>query len=199
MLEDYFDANAGKIAETTNLKSTFPTKSDDKALFSIYYPFHKYQFELLQKFLFASNALTATQVAARGMIITTFDVLRNKMGNLDTFNFATAFDICDEAQTAPPAALENKYSTARQILKDTSIDGTKLLKVTHFLSESELVSTTVENITKVYISNVDDYYTVKPQIEDALAKLTSAKVLLESNNNFKITSNLETKLLDEMN
>lgn len=198
MLEAYFDANAGKIAESTNLKSSFPTKSDDKALFSIYYPFHKYQFELLQKFLFASNALTATQVAARGMIITTFDVLRNKMGNVDTFNFATAFDICDEAQTAPPDALNNKYDTARQILKDTPIDGTKLLKVTHFLSESELVSTTVENITKVYLSNVDDYFTVKPHIEEALAKLTSAKVLLESNNNFKITSNLETKLLDEM-
>ncbi len=199
LLESYFDANSGKIAESTNLKSSFPTKSDDKGLFSIYYPFHKYQFELLQKFLFASNALTATQVAARGMIITTFDVLRNKMGNLDSYNFATASDICDEAQTAPSAALVNKYDTARQILKDTDIDGVRLLKAIHFLSESELVSTTVENITKVYISNVDDYFTVKPQIEEALNKLTSTKVLLESNNNFKITSDLETKLLDEMN
>lgn len=197
-LEAYFDANAGKIAENTNLKSTFPTKSDNKELFSVYYPFHKYQFELLQKFLFASNALTATQVAARGMIITTFDVLRNKLGNLDTFNFATAFDICDEAQTAPPAALVNKYDSARQILKDTTIDGIRLLKAIHFLSESEVVSTTAENIAKVYIANIDDYFSLKPQIDQSLEKLTSAKVLLQSNNNFKITSDLETKLLDEM-
>lgn len=198
-LESYFDANAGKIAESTNLKSSFPTKSDNKELFSIYYPFHKYQFELLQNFLFASNALTATQVAARGMIITIFDVLRYKMGNLDTFNFATAFDICDEAQKASSAALVNKYDTARQILKDTSIDGVRLLKTIHFFSESGLVSTTLENLTKAYISNVDDYFSVKPQIEEALNKLTLTKVLLESNNNFKITSDLETKLLDEMN
>ena len=199
LLESYFDTNAGKIAEITNLKSSFPTKSDNRGLFSIYYPFHKYQFELLQNFLFTSNALTATQVAARGMIITTFDVLRNKLGNLDCFNFATAFDICDEAQTAPTAALVNKYDTARQILKDTDIDGVRLLKAIHFLSESTLVSTTAENITKVYISNVDDYFTVKPNIDEALKKLTATKVLLESNNNFKITSDLETKLLDEMN
>jgi len=201
LLDEFFDVNVGKIAENTNLKSSFPTKSDNKELFSIYYPFHKYQFELLQKFLFASNALTATQVAARGMIITTFDVLRNKLGNLDTYNFATAFDICDEAQTAPPAALVNKYDSARQILKETPIDGIRLLKAIHFLSESEIVSTTSENIAKAYISNVDDYYAVKPQIDEALGKLTSAsaKVLLESNNNFKITSDLEAKLLDEMN
>jgi len=198
-LAAFFDANAGKIAENTNLKSSFPTKSDNKELFSIYYPFHKYQFELLQKFLFASNALTATQVAARGMIITTFDVLRNKLGHLDTFNFATAFDICDEAQTAPPAALINKYDSARQILQDTAIDGVKLLKAIHFLSASEVVSTTAENIAKVYITDVDDYFTTKPLIDQSLEKLTSAKVLLESNNNFKITSDLETKLLDEMN
>ena len=142
LLELFFDQNAGKIADITNLKSSIPTKSESKELFSIYYPFHHYQFKLLQNFLFASNALTATQVAARGMIITTFDVLRNKLGNLDAFNFATAFDICDEAQTAPPAALVNKYDSARQILKETAIDGIRLLKSIHFLSESDIVATT---------------------------------------------------------
>lgn len=172
LLNTFFDANAGKIAENTNLNSSFPTKSDNKELFSVYYPFHKYQFELLQKFLFASNALTATQVAARGMIITTFDVLRNKLGNLDTFNFATSYDICDEAQTAPPAALVNKYDSARQILKDTPIDGIRLLKAIHFLSESGVVNTTAENIAKVYLSKVNDYFVVKPQIDEALARVS---------------------------
>ena len=80
LLEAFFDKNAGKIADITNLKASIPTKSESKALFSIYYPFHHYQFRLLQNFLFASNALTASQVAARWMIITTFDVLRNKLG-----------------------------------------------------------------------------------------------------------------------
>jgi len=135
------------------------------------------------------------------MIITTFDVLRNKLGNLDAKNFTTAFDICDEAQPAPPAALVNKYDSARQILLDNPIDGIRLLKAIHFLSESGGADTTAENIAKVYTANVNDYYTVKPLIDEALGKLTlpSAKVLLESNNNFKITSDLETKLLDEMN
>lgn len=201
LLNSFFDSNAGKIAEITNLKSSFSTKSENKDLFNIYYPFHQYQFKLLQNFLFTSNTLAATQVAARGMIITTFDVLRNKLGNLDAKNFTTAFDICDEAQPAPPAALVNKYDSAKQILKDSPIDGIRLLKAIHFLSESGGADTTAENIAKVYIANVDDYYTVKPQIDEALSKLTSpsAKVLLESNNNFKITSDLETKLLDEMN
>ncbi len=198
LLEAFFDKNAGKIADITNLKASIPTKSENRELFTIYYPFHHYQFQLLQNFLFASNALTASQVAARGMIITTFDVLRNKLGKLDAYNFATAFDICDEAQTAPLAALVNKYDLARQMLKESSIDGIRLLKAIHFLSVSGLVATTVENITKVYISTVDDYYSVKPLIDEALTTLTMAKVLLESNNSFKITSDLETKLLDEM-
>ena len=150
LLQAYFDTNSGKISEATNLKSSISTKSDNKELFGIYYPFHQYQFKLLQNFLFASNALTASQVAARGMIITTFDVLRNKLGDLEAFQAATAFDICDEAQTAPPAALVNKYDTARQILKDSTVDGLRLLKAIHFLSASDLVSTTSENITKVY-------------------------------------------------
>ena len=198
LLEAFFDKNAGKIADITNLKASIPTKSENRELFTIYYPFHHYQFQLLQNFLFASNALTASQVAARGMIITTFDVLRNKLGKLDAYNFATAFDICDEAQTAPLAALVNKYDLAREMLKELSIDGIRLLKAIHFLSVSGLVATTVENITKVYISTVDDYYSVKPLIDEALTTLTMAKVLLESNNSFKITSDLETKLLDEM-
>ena len=153
----------------------------------------------MQKFLFASKELTATQVAARGMIITTFDVLRNKLGNVDTFSFATAFDICAEAQTAPPAALVNKYDISGKVLASHAIDGNKLLKAIHFLSKSEIVDTTAENIAKVYISNMDDYFGLKPKIDEALDKLASAKILLASNNTYKITSDQETKLLDEMN
>jgi len=196
----YYNANDGLINDATNLKSSFPTKTPDANQFATYYPFHKYQFDLLQKFLFRSNALVATQIAARGMIITTFDVLRKSMKNRELHQFTTAHDLCTEAQTAPPADLVNKYDNARSIVKnaDLKIDGEKLLRTLHFITESELVSPTVENITKTYIDELKEYYDTKPIVEKALALLVEAKLLLLSNNNYKITSNLEGKLLEEM-
>ena len=199
-LLEYYQKNEGLIADATNLKSSFPTKTESAEDFAIYYPFHKYQFDILQRFLFSSNALVATQIAARGMIITTFDVLRKQMRDEELYNFTPGFAICAEAQTAPPIGLVNKYDTARKILKEksSSIDGEKLLKTIHLLADSEVVAPTVENITKSYISDITRYYDVKPVIEEALALLVDAKVLLLSNNNYKITSDLEGKMLDEM-
>ena len=199
-LIDYYQKNEGLISDATNLKSSFPTKTESAEEFAIYYPFHKYQFDILQKFLFSSNALVATQIAARGMIITTFDVLRKQMRDKELYKFTPGFAICDEAQTAPPIGLVNKYDTGRKILKEngSSIDGDKLLKTMHLLADSEVVAPTVENITKSYISDITSYYTVKPSIEEALKLLLEAKVLLLSNNNYKITSDLEGKLLEEM-
>lgn len=199
-LVDYYKQHEGLISDATNLKSTFPTKTNSAEEFAIYYPFHKYQFDILQKFLFSSNALVATQIAARGMIITTFDVLRKQMRDQELFNFTTGHAICIEAQTAPPVGLVNKYDTALKILKEASsaIHGEKLLKTIHLLSDSEVVSPTVENITKSYIADISSYYSAKPQIEAALLLLVESKVLLLSNNNYKITSDLEGKLLEEM-
>lgn len=199
-LVDYFKNNEGSISDATNLKSSFPTKTESADQFATYYPFHKYQFDLLQKFLFSSNALVATQIAARGMIITTFDVLRKELRDRELYDFTTAHDLCSEAQTAPPADLVNKYSNAKSILENSKIclDGELLLKSLHFLNESELVSPTVENITKVYLEDISKYYEVKPLVEEALRLLVEAKLLLVSNSNFKITSNLEGKLLEEM-
>jgi hypothetical protein len=199
-LADYHKKNEGLVSDATNLKSSFPTKTADADEFATYYPFHKYQFDILQKFLFSSNALVATQIAARGMIITTFDVLRKQMREKELYSFTPGYAICTEAQTAPPIGLVNKYDTARKILNErgSTIDGEKLLKTIHLLADSEVVSPTVENITKSYISEITTYYDVKPVIEEALALLLEAKVLLLSNNNYKITSDLEGKLLEEM-
>jgi hypothetical protein len=199
-LVDYYNKNEGLISDATNLKSSFPTKTTSADDFAIYYPFHKYQFDILQKFLFSSNALVATQIAARGMIITTFDILRKQMRDKELYRFTPGYAICTEAQTAPPTGLVNKYDTARKILKESNsvIDGEKLLKTIHLLADSEVVSPTVENITKSYISNITTYYEVKPVIDEALGLLIEAKVLLLSNNNYKITSDLEGKLLEEM-
>lgn len=199
-LIDYHKKHEGLIADATNLKSSFPTKTTSAEEFASYYPFHRYQFDILQKFLFSSNALVATQIAARGMIITTFDVLRRHMQDKELYDFTPGYSICTEAQTAPPIGLVSKYDTARKILKESgsTVDGEKLLKTIHLLADSEVVFPTVENITKSYISDVQLYYNVKPTIEEALQLLVDAKVLLLSNNNYKITSDLEGKLLEEM-
>lgn len=199
-LVDYFKTNEGLVSDATNLKSSFPTKTTSADEFATYYPFHKYHFDILQKFLFSSNALVATQIAARGMIITTFDVLRKQMKDQELFAFTTGHSICTEAQTSPPVGLVNKYDTAKKILKESKVDvdGEKLLKTIHLLSDSEVVSATVENITKSYITDLTTYYDTKPTIEKSLLLLVDAKVLLLSNNNYKITSDLEGKLLEEM-
>ena len=199
-LVDYFKTNEGLVSDATNLKSSFPTKTTSAEEFATYYPFHKYQFDILQKFLFSSNALVATQIAARGMIITTFDVLRKQMKDQELFAFTAGHSICTEAQTSPPVGLVNKYDTAKKVLKESKVDvdGEKLLKTIHLLSDSEVVSATVENITKSYITDLTTYYDTKPTIEKSLLLLVDAKVLLLSNNNYKITSDLEGKLLEEM-
>lgn len=199
-LVGYHKKNEGLVSDATNLKSSFPTKTANAEELATYYPFHKYQFDILQKFLFSSNALVATQIAARGMIITTFDVLRKQMREKELYSFTPGYSICTEAQTAPPIGLVNKYDTTKKILNEcnSTIDGEKLLKTIHLLADSEVVSPTVENITKSYISDISTYYDVKPVIEEALGLLLEAKVLLLSNNNYKITSDLEGKLLEEM-
>lgn len=200
-LVEFYKRNEGTLSDATGLKSSFPTKVQDADECAVYYPFHRYQFDLLQRFLFSSNALAATQVAARGMIITTFDVLRNRLRNRDLFDFAPAAEICDEAQTAPPSALVNKYDNARKIIDkaDIAIDGRRLLKTIHFLSEAELVPPTPENIARSYVHDIHDYYKVKKDVDDALDILTRSRILLAADNVYKITSDLETRLLDEMN
>jgi len=93
-LVNYYNQNEGLVLDATNLKSAFPTKTVNSEEFAIYYPFHKYQFDILQKFLFSSNALVATQIAARGMIITAFDGLRKQMRDKELYNFTPGYSIC---------------------------------------------------------------------------------------------------------
>lgn len=199
-LAEYYNTNEGLIADATHLSANIPTKTESAAQFADYYPFHRYQFSILQQFLFSSNALAATQIAARGMIITTFDVLRKQMREQPLHAFTPSHAICTEAQTAPPTHLTNKYDLASKILskKGSPIEGQALLKTLHILADSERVQPTVENITKSYISDITSYYAVKPDIEAALKLLVEERILLVSNNSYKITSDLEGRLLEEM-
>jgi len=200
-LEEYYRKNEGLISDVTNLNSRFPTKTTNEIEFSTFYPFHKYQFDLLQKFLFSSNALVASQIAARGMIITTFELLKRQLQNTHLFGFCTSWQITTEAQSAPPVNLSKKYEDAKKILKNEKIkiNGDKLLKTIHFLSESEYATTNIDNISKAFVSDITKRLGLKPLIKEALEILVEAKILLRSKNQYKITSDLEGKLLDEKN
>lgn len=199
-LIDFYNNKSGVVNDMTNLNASIETKTKNAESFATYYPFHEYQFKLLQKFLFSSNTLSTTQIAARGMISTTFDVLRKHLANRTLFDFATGYDICSQAQQSPPTSLGLKYNEAKNMLisNNIDIDGEKLLKVIHFLSESKTAPVTVENITKSYLTDISKYYELKSVVEDALKIFEENKVVIRTNNDYKITSDEETKLLDDM-
>lgn len=200
-LKAHYKVNSGKIADHAGLSATAVAKTDSEDSFATYYPFYKYQFDLLQNFLFGTKGYASTKVAARGMIITTYDILRQELQHDKLFEVATGWQIAKEAQPQPPVRLVNRYSNADTILKETksTISGRKLLETIHFLSEAEVVPTTLPNIVKAYIKDPEDFYKVQPAISKALDDLTEAKVLLDTNKTYRITSDIEQRLLDEMN
>ena len=76
-LSDNYDNHSGAIAEHAALIGAGVSKTDSLETYSTYYPFYKSQFDLLQNFLFGKKGLTSTKVANRGMIITTYDILKH--------------------------------------------------------------------------------------------------------------------------
>lgn len=200
-LQDHYLKHSGKIADHAGLNATGIEKTDSLESYLTYYPFYKYQFTLLQNFLFGTKGYASTKVAARGMIITTYDILKNALQNEKFFEVASGWQIAKEAQPQPIVRLVNRYDNAEKILRETgsSISGRKLLETIHFLSEAEVVPTTVPNIIKSFVSDPDAIYKVQPEIVKALDTLVEAKILLVSNNTYRITSDIEQRLLDEMN
>ncbi|MBU2649683.1 MAG: BREX system P-loop protein BrxC, partial [Bacteroidetes bacterium] len=200
-LEAHYNWNTGKIADHAALIATGITKTDTLDSWLTYYPFYKYQFDLLQNFLFGTKGYVSTKVAARGMIITTYDILKQHLQHNKLFEIATGWQITREAQPQPPVRLVNRYSNAENILKESGseISGRKLLETIHFLAEAEVVPTTLPNITKSFVSDADEYHQVNPKIKKALEILEEARILLPSNGTYRITSDIEERLLDEMN
>lgn len=200
MLGDHYKSNAGKITEHASLIGTGMTKTDTENSYLTYYPFYKYQFDLLQNFLFGTKGYASTKVAARGMIITTYEILKLEIQNKELFQVATGWQISKEGQPQPPVRLVNRYTNADRILKESgsSILGRRLLETINFLSESEVVPTTVQNIIKSFTADPEESVKLKDQIIKALEILTEAKILLETNKTYRITSDIEQRLLDEM-
>jgi hypothetical protein len=199
MLKDHYQRNSGKIADHSGLMGAGSTS--DLESFITYYPFYQNQFGLLQNFLFGRQGYASTKVAERGMIITTYDILKHEIQNEQIFNSATGWQIAKEAQPQPPVRLVNRYSNADTILKNEHIDipGRHLLETIHFLTEAEITPTSISNIVKSYIKSPEDFHNTQTLISKALDTLAEHKILLLSNGTYRITSDIEQRLLDEMN
>lgn len=200
-LAEHYKKNSGKIADHAAIHGAGISKTDNADSYITYYPFYKYQFDLLQNFLFGTKGYASTKVAARGMIITTYDILRQEVQHAGLFHTVTGWHIAREGQPQPPVRLVSRYENADRILKESHspISGRRLLETINFLAEAEVTPTTVPNIIKSYISNPDDYHKILEDITQALETLTEAKVLLDTNKTYRITSDIEQRLLDEMN
>jgi hypothetical protein len=200
-LAEHYRKNSGKINDHASLIGAGITKTDSVDNYTTYYPFYKYQFDLLQNFLFGTKGYASTKVAARGMIITTYDILKQGVQHTDIYNTVTGWQIAKEGQPQPPVRLVSRYDNAERILKEAEspISGRQLLETINFLSEAEITPATLPNIIRSYISDPDDYHKVQDEIIKALDVLTEAKILLDPNKTYRITSDIEQRLLDEMN
>jgi len=196
-LEELYKNNDGTIIDFTNLKSKFPTKSDNPDKFITYYPFHSYQIDLLQNFIRVVHS--KTHATERGMIIATFAALKT-IKEYKLFNFATAFNLVDGAKQHLDSDLVKKFSQAEKVLKESNspINGPQLLKVIYFINESSLIKATSENITRLYLNNFTGYYELKSKIDNALNDLCDVNLLLNKNNIYIITSDLEKDKIEEM-
>lgn len=199
-LSKYYEKNSGLIMDSTNLNAKFPTKTENADEFSIYYPFHKYHFELMQDFLFAVHQKARTGGTERGMIIATHSALKS-IKDYETFNFISADILVDGGKKVMNSELERKFILSDKILTQSKsdINGTKLMKTVYLLNEAEQIPSSAENITKLYLNDLNDYFEVKPKVEEALTALCDGNMLLEKNSLYKITSDLEQKLIEEMN
>lgn len=199
LLKDHYQKNSGKIANHALLNAIGITKTDNLESFSTYYPFYKYQFDLLQNFLFGSKGLASTKVAARGMIITTYEILKHEVAEEDIFAMVCGWQIAKQADPQPKAWAVNRFDNAEQKLKNDHyhISGRHLLETLHFLSGAE-AKTTLSNITKSFSANIEVSASLQEEISKALEDLVEAKTLLNPNHEYKITSDLEQKFLDDM-
>lgn len=200
-LTEHFKKYSGKISDHAAIHGAGISKTDSAENYTTYYPFYKYQFDLLQNFLFGTKGYASTKVAARGMIITTYDILKQEVQHTDLFHTVTGWHIAKEGQPQPPVRLVSRYDNAERILLEAGspISGRRLLETINFLSEAEVTPSSLPNITKSFISDPDEQFKVQDDIIKALDLLTEAKVLLDTNKTYRITSDIEQRLLDEMN
>ena len=199
-LGEHFKKNQGRISDHTALDATGIIKTDSRDSYITYYPFYQQHFNLMQNFLFGTKGFASTKVAARGMIITTFDILKREMQKASLYDVVTGWQITKQAQPQPHVRLVSRYDNAEKILKETgsSISGRKLLETINFLNEAEVVPATLPNIVKSFIKDPEEFQEVHCDIQNALGDLLDGKVLLLSTNTYRITSDIEQRLIEDM-
>lgn len=199
-LRDYFAENNGVIADVTNLGVL--EKTDNVETYIDYYPFYKHQFKLLQYFLFGSSELTQTRVGNRGMIISAFDVLKKEVKHATTDHYhVNATQLCNQADDRVEEALSNRYRQADEVLSKEKFDhisGKKLLQTLNFLTKSEVVRRTADNIAKSYLNRPEDYHDILHEVKRALGILERSRIVIKSGEQYSITSEAEQRILDDM-
>lgn len=200
-LSEYYKVKNGVISDITNIGGGLPITKDVKT-FSSYYPFFEHQFRLLQYFLFGSGNLVSTQGGTRGMLLSSFDVLRKEsMKDASLFTTVNAVQLCRQAEENVDSSLENRYTQAEGIINAddtiTRVNGRELLMVIHFLTKASVVKTTIENITKASVRNMDEYYELLSEIRKSLDILVDNRVLIFSEGQYRITSESEQRILDK--
>ena len=201
ILSDYFKKNSGQISDITNIVGTGLKKTTDAKTYADYYPFYEHQFKMLQYFLFGSHKLVKTQVGARGMLISAFELLRREaLSDRDLYTHVNASQLCRNAEEAVPESLRARYNQADEHLTDIKLKfvvGHDMLQTIHFLTESG-AKTTVENISRAYVNCPNDYFTVLEEVKKACKKLADDEILILSGDEYRITSETQQRIFEMM-
>ena len=200
-LQNYYKNNSGKITDITNIVGTGLKKTTEAKTYADYYPFYEHQFRMLQYFLFGTQKLVKTQVGTRGMLMSAFDVLRKEsLSDRDIPAHVNAAQLCRQAEEAVPESLRVRYKQADEQLADMHLSfviGHDLLQTIHFLTESG-AKTTVENISRAYVNNPEDYFTVLDEVKRACKHLADKEILIFSSDEYRITSETQQRIFETM-
>lgn len=202
LLSDYYEAHSGMIQDLTNLNAAGLKPTAGADTYASYYPFFEHQFKMLQYFLFGNQALTKTQVGTRGMVISAFDILKKEaVKDRELFNHVEASQLCRQAEQSPDESLRNRYDQAEALTAGQHykfVTGRNLLQAIHFLSQAQVIQTTVDHIAKSYTSCPDDFFKIKEEVADALDLLVRNNILIQSGNQYRITSETEQRIIKDM-
>ena len=201
-LESYYNQNSGMIRDITNMGAVGLKMTESAKTYADYYPFFEHQFKMLQYFLFGTQKLVKTQIGTRGMLLSIFDVLKKEaMNEAELFSNVNANQLCKQAEENVAEGIRNRFEQADACLSDQGfiyITGKSLLRTIYFLSGAEVINLTAENITKAIVNKADDYYAIKAEVNKALTMLVEARVLMLSNNQYRITSQVAERIMSEM-
>jgi len=201
-LREFYQEKNGSINSLANLSGNFSTSIESEEEFISYYPFFNYQMRLLKNFLYSVFQQAQSGGSERGMLITVDRLLKNE----DSFKeeigkFVTGYQLCDYGFPMPQSELEEKFNQAKTDLEDEgqNVDGAKLLKTIYFLEKSEDLKRTTDNITKLYNDELRYIGEIKEDFNKSLESLSEKNYLLKENEEYKITSDIEENMMEEMN